>query len=78
MFVRDDLVGHSDLGAPEYHAIRLEEETAGAPDIVVAAWPYGADMLSEDVRLAEACELIFGASGTCSRNENLPHSIYVR
>jgi len=61
MFVRDDLVGHSDLGAPEYHAIRIEQATAGAPDIVVAAWPYGADMLSEDVRLAEACELIFGA-----------------
>ena len=61
MFVRDDLVGHADLGAPEYHAIRLQEESAGAPDIVVAAWPQYADMLNEDVKLAEVCELIFGA-----------------
>ena len=61
MFVRDDLIGHADLGAPEYHAIRLDLETAGAPDIVVAAWPHGADMLSEDVKLREVCELIFGA-----------------
>ncbi len=61
MFVRDDLVGHADLGAPEYHAIRLQEESAGAPDIVVAAWPQYADMLSDDVKLPEVCELIFGA-----------------
>lgn len=61
MFIRDDLVGHALLGAAEYHAMRIGENGAGAPDMVVAAWPYANETLSGNTQLTQVCELVSGA-----------------